>query len=130
MRKFLSRLCFCVLLTSCNALVTYSDQLVDESTGRSSFVTKPASLGGIVGFIVGIPLDIVTLPVTYFIYISQKEEDEEGLDSLSTLLFPSFFLWRGGVVLIGAPADFLEFIFYRGWVKASSKKSLGIIENL
>jgi hypothetical protein len=98
-------------------LVTYSDQLVDETTGRSSIVTKPASLGGIVGFIVGIPVDIVTLPITYLVYLSHKEEDEEGLDSLSTLLFPSFFLWRGGVIIVGTPFDFLEFIFYRAWIK-------------
>lgn len=108
-------------LASCSSLVGYSDELVDDSTGRSAFVTKPASFGGIVGFIVGIPLDIVSLPATYLVYVSQKEEDEEGLDSLSTLLFPSFFLWRGGVILIGAPFDLLEFLFYRVWIKPKAK---------
>ena len=108
-------------LASCSSLVGYSDELVDDSTGRSPFVTKPASFGGIVGFIVGIPLDIVSLPATYLVYVSQKEEDEEGLDSLSTLLFPSFFLWRGGVILIGAPFDLIEFLFYRVWIKPRAK---------
>ena len=110
-------------LFSCNALVTYSDQLVDEGTGRSAFVTKPAALGGIVGFIVGIPVDVVALPVSYFVYLSQKEEDEEGLDSLSTLLFPSFLLWRAGVLLVGTPLDLVEFSFYRFWVNPNAKSS-------
>ncbi|GEM_PF-2210282 len=103
------------LFQGCSALVSYSDRLVDANTGRSGFVTKPASLGGIVGFVAGIPFDVVALPVSYVVYQSQKDEEEEGLDPLSTLLFPSFVLWRAGILVIGTPLDALEFAFYRAW---------------
>ena len=102
------------LLPSC-FLVEYSDNLVDERTGRSNFVTQPASVGGLLGFIVGIPVDIVALPVTWVVYRTQKTDDEEGVDPLSTLLFPSFVLWRAGVLVVGTPFDVLEFTFYRAW---------------
>lgn len=95
-------------------LVEYSDRLVDERT-RSNFVTQPASIGGILGFIVGVPIDVVGLPVSYTIYQINKSEEEETLDPLSTLLFPSFVLGRAGVLLFGAPLDLLEFVFYRAW---------------
>lgn len=95
-------------------LVEYSDSLVDERV-RSNFVTQPASIGGILGFIVGVPFDVVGLPVTYTIYRINKSEEEETLDPLSTLLFPSFVLGRAGVLVIGTPFDVLEFIFYRAW---------------
>ena len=39
-------------------LVEYSDSLVDERV-RSNFVTQPASIGGILGFIVGVPFDVL-----------------------------------------------------------------------
>lgn len=108
-------------LSSC-VLVVYSDDLVDESTGRSNFVTQPASIGGIVGFIVGVPVDIATLPVSYVVYSVQKDADEEGVDPLSTLLFPSFVFWRAGVLAIGAPFDLLEFAFYRAWKDPPPKR--------
>lgn len=95
-------------------LVEYSDRLVDERT-RSNFVTQPASIGGLLGFIIGIPIDFVGLPISYPIYRFNKSEDEENLDPLSTLLFPSFVLWRTGVLVIGTPLDLLEFAFYRAW---------------
>jgi hypothetical protein len=100
-------------LPSC-AIVEYTDLLVDDRS-RTPFVTQPASVGGIVGFTLGIPLDLVALPVTYVVYATQKDQEEEGVDPLSTLFFPSFVLWRAGVVTIGAPLDLLEFIFYRTW---------------
>lgn len=103
-----------LVLPSC-VLVEYSDNLVDETTGRSGFVTKPAALGGIVGFVAGIPIDLAVLPVSYLVYRSQKDEEEEGLDPLSTLLFPSFVLWRAGILVVGTPLDVLEFVFYRAW---------------
>lgn len=104
-------------LGSCSALVGYTDDLVDNKTGRSNFVTKPASVMGVVGFVVGVPFDILALPVTYTIYQTQKSDEMDGIDPLSTLLFPSFVLWRTGVLAIGAPLDGLEFGFYRVWTR-------------
>lgn len=102
-------------------LVEYSDALVDESTGRGNLVTQPASIGGIVGFIAGVPLDILALPATYVVYQAQKDEDEEGVDPLSTLLFPSFVLWRAGVLIVGIPFDAVEWTFVRAWEKPRAK---------
>ena len=109
-------------LGACGALVEYSDQLIDEKSGRSPVVTKTASLGGIVGFVVGVPLDILGLPITYVVYSVQKDEEEEGLDPLSTILFPSFVLWRTGVVALGTPFDGLEFTFYRAWARPAASR--------
>lgn len=100
----------------------YSDQLIDERSGRSPVVTKTASLGGIVGFVVGVPLDILGLPITYVVYTVQKDEEEEGVDPLSTILFPSFVLWRTGVLAIGTPFDVLEFTFYRAWARPAASR--------
>jgi hypothetical protein len=114
------RAALCVLLMtlgSCSTLVEYTDSLVDNNTGRTNFVTKPASVFGVVGFVLGIPLDIVALPVTYTVYLSQSSDESDGVDPLSTLLFPSFVLWRGGVLVVGAPLDALEFTFYRAWTR-------------
>jgi len=115
-------LCLLLVLGSCGALVEYSDQLIDERSGRSPVVTKTASLGGIVGFVVGVPLDILGLPITYVVYTSQKDEEEEGVDPLSTILFPSFVLWRTGVLALGTPFDILEFTFYRAWARPAASR--------
>lgn len=116
----------CLLLTalailpSC-VLVEYSQNLVDESTGRGNFVTQPASIGGIVGFIAGVPLDIAALPASYLVYRAQRDQDEEAIDPLSTLLFPSFVLWRTGVIVIGTPFDVLDLVFRRAWTTPPAK---------
>ncbi|HMQ20915.1 MAG TPA: hypothetical protein PKE00_00390 [Planctomycetota bacterium] len=102
-------------------LVEYSDRLVDERT-RGNFGTQPASIGGLLGFIIGIPIDVVGLPISYPIYRLSKSDGEETLDPLSTLLFPSFVLWRTGVLVIGAPLDLLEFTFYRAWQRPSLRE--------
>ena len=94
-----------VLLSSCAQLVQYSDEIVDRRTGRSFLVTVPATIGGFCGFVIGIPADIVALPVTLTVYQFQK--DEPGADPVSTLLFPSFALWRAGT-LLGTPMDVPE----------------------
>ena len=52
-------------------LVVYSDNLVNDNR-HSSFVTKPASVMGVLGFVVGLPLDILAFPVTYAVYATQK----------------------------------------------------------
>lgn len=100
------------LLAGCSQVVRYTDELVDSRTGRTLFVRTPATFGGVVGFLAGIPVDIVALPVTYPVY---KAQDEGTVDPLSIFLFPSFVLWRAGV-LIGTPFDVLEFLVYRMWL--------------
>jgi hypothetical protein len=95
-------------------LIVYSDHLVNENR-HSGFVTKPASAMGIVGFVLGIPFDLLALPITYTVYSSQKARYPDTADPLSTLLFPSFVLWRTGVILVGAPLDLIEYVTYRAW---------------
>lgn len=100
------------LVCGCTQVVRYTDELVDARTGRSFVTRMPATFGGIVGFVVGVPVDIVALPVTWVVYSSQ---DEVTRDPLSIFLFPSFVLWRVGT-LIGAPFDLLEWAAWRAWL--------------
>ncbi len=103
-----------LLLSGCAELVQYTDELSNEATGRTFVVTSPATLGGMVGFVIGIPADILALPVTYSVYAIQKSQDSLTADPLSTMLFPSFFLWRAGK-LVAAPFDLVEYSVYRAW---------------
>ncbi len=103
-----------LLTAACGQLIQYSDELVDARTGRTEVVIWPATVGGVVGFAVGIPVDVIALPVTYPVYLLQKS-DSGGGDVSSTLLFPSFVLWRAGAIVLGAPFDLLEFGVYRAW---------------
>lgn len=103
------------LLSGCADFVRYTDELVEPRTGRSFVVTGPASLGGLVGFVAGLPVDVVALPVTYPIYRSQAAEDPVSADPTSTMLFPSFALSRVGRLVLGAPFDVLEYGVYRAW---------------
>jgi hypothetical protein len=100
--------------SACSELVRYTDELTDERTGRSLFVTTPATFGGAVGFVLGVPVDLVVLPVTWGVYRYQVAEDPLGADPLSTMLFPSFVLWRVGK-LVGMPFDLVEFVVWRAW---------------
>lgn len=99
------------LSSGCAELVRYSDDLVDPRTGRTLFTRTPAAFGGVVGFLVGVPIDIVGLPVTYIVYSNQ---DEVTREPLSIFLFPSFVLWRVGT-LVGAPFDLVEWACWRSW---------------
>jgi hypothetical protein len=99
---------------SCAGLVQYTDELRDERTGRTLIVRSPATAGGVVGFAVGLPVSAVALPVTYPVYLHQKRTAPMRADPVSTLLFPSFVLWRAGV-LVAAPFDLVEWAVYRGW---------------
>ena len=99
-------------LSSCAQLVQYTDEIVDSRTGRSLFVTAPATAGGFLGFLIGIPVDVVALPVTFTFYLVQKDQDELRADPLSTMLFPSFVLWRAGT-LIGTPFDAVHYLWAR-----------------
>lgn len=102
------------LTPGCAGLVQYTDELRDERTGRTLFVRTPATVGGIVGFAVGLPVSVVALPITYPVYAYQKDVTPMRADPVSTLLFPSFVLWRAGT-LVGAPFDALEWAFWRVW---------------
>lgn len=98
----------------CAGLVQYTDELRDESTGRTLLVRTPATVGGIVGFVVGLPVSAVAVPVTYGVYAYQRSATPLRADPVSTLLFPSFVLWRAGA-LLGAPFDLVEWLGYRAW---------------
>lgn len=98
-------------LGGCTSVVRYTDELADPRTGRTAFVRLPATLGGVIGFVVGVPVDLVALPATYGFYLTQPKEER---DPLSIFLFPSFVLWHAGT-LIAVPFDVLEFACYRAW---------------
>ncbi len=95
----------------CTQLVTYTDELTDPAKGRTPFTQVPATFGGVVGFAVGIPLDVMALPATWVVY---RTQDKETRDPLSIFLFPSFVLWRAGV-LLAAPIDAVEYVVWRSW---------------
>jgi hypothetical protein len=62
--------------------------------------------------VVGIPADVAFLPVTWTVYQFQK--DDVNADPVSTVLFPSFALWRAGT-LLGTPMDVLDYALIRAW---------------
>ena len=108
------RLCFAAALLAgagCAPVVRYTNELVDGQHGRTWFTRLPAAVGGSVGFTIGVPVDIVALPLTWVVYRSQPSETR---DPLSVFLFPSFALWRVGA-LLGTPFDVVEWALYRVW---------------
>src|SRR5690606_40387621 len=105
----LALLMLALLAAGCAGLVQYTDELRDESTGRSLFVRTPATAGGIVGFAAGLPVSLAALPVTYTVHVYQRERTPMRADPVSTMLFPSFVLWRAGV-LLAAPFDAVEWL--------------------
>jgi hypothetical protein len=100
-------------LTGCGAFVEYTDDLRTAGE-RSRLVRYTAQFGGLLGFAVGIPVDIVALPVTDPVYLVQSRQDPENTDFGSTVLFPSFALLQAGS-LLAAPFDAVEFLVYRAW---------------
>lgn len=100
--------------SSCGQMVAYAQDLSDSRTGRTPFVTVPSNFGGLTGFVLAFPVDLLALPVTYPLYKYQDAKHPDDSDPLSTLLFPSFFLWQSGKFL-GAPFDLIEFGVYRAW---------------
>lgn len=98
-------------LASCSSVVRYTEELVDARYGRTWVTRFPSTVGGTVGFVVGVPIDIVALPVSWGFYRMQPKETR---DPLSVFLFPSFVLWKA-FALVGAPFDLLEWAAYRGW---------------
>ncbi len=106
-----SVLALAALCGSCSSVVKYTDEMTDPASGRTFVTVAPANFFGLCGFIIGIPFDVIALPVSYPILQTTPAEDR---DPLSTLLFPSFVLWRCGV-LLAAPIDGLEYLAYRSW---------------
>jgi hypothetical protein len=104
--------CFALLaMGSCAPIVRYTNELVDDRHGRTWFTRLPSTLGGTLGFAAGVPIDVVSLPVTFVVYRSQPKETR---DPMSVFLFPSFVLWKVGT-LVGAPFDAVEWAAYRSW---------------
>lgn len=98
-------------LCACAPVVRYADALVDERGGRSLFTRVPAALGGTAGFVAGIPIDVAAFVPAWLYYRSLPRDTR---DPLSVFLFPSFVLWKCGV-LVGAPFDGVEWVFWRSW---------------
>lgn len=96
---------------ACSSVVSYTDELVSNQHGRTYFTRAPSALGGGVGFTLGVPMDLVALPVTFVVYQSQPPATR---DPLSVFLFPSFVLWKVGN-LVGAPFDAVEWALWRSW---------------
>ncbi len=95
----------------CTSVVRYTNELVSSDHGRTYFTRGPSALGGTAGFVLGIPVDVAALPVSFAVYRSQPRETR---DVLSVFLFPSFVLWQSGL-LLGAPFDVLEWAAWRAW---------------
>ncbi|MCR9244716.1 MAG: hypothetical protein NXI31_06775 [bacterium] len=95
----------------CAPLVRYTGELVDSESGRTWFTRAPAGIGGTLGFLVGLPVDVVAMPVSWAVYRSQPKETR---DVMSVFLFPSFVLWKVGT-LVGSPFDAVEWVVWRSW---------------
>jgi len=98
-------------LGGCSSVVRYTDELVDSRYGRTLFTRLPATIGATTGFALGVPFDILALPVSLPVYASQPRETR---DPLSVFLFPSFVLWKAGA-LLGTPFDLVELALWRSW---------------
>ena len=95
----------------CSPLVGYTNDLVDYRSGRTWFTRAPAGIGGTLGFVVGVPVDVVVAPVAWAVYRAQPRETR---DVMSVFLFPSFVLWKVGT-LMGSPFDAIEWVLWRSW---------------
>lgn len=96
---------------ACTPVVRYGDALVDPRGERTWATRVPATIGGTTGFAVGLPVDVVAFVPAWIYYRSLPRETR---DPLSVFLFPSFVLWKVGV-LAGAPFDAVEWAVWRSW---------------
>jgi hypothetical protein len=96
--------------SGCTPVVRYTNALVSDPD-RTWFTKVPATISGTVGFVVGVPVDVVAAVPLWFVYRSQPKETR---DPISVFLFPSFVLWKAGV-LLAAPLDGIEFAVWRSW---------------
>lgn len=104
-----------LVVSACAPIVRYTSELVDDRHGRTWFTRLPSTIGGATGFVIGVPIDVVSLPATFVVYRTQAKETR---DPLSVFLFPSFVLWKVGT-LFGAPFDAVEWATYRSWQDAA-----------
>jgi hypothetical protein len=111
----------------CTPVVRYTNALVSDQEGRTWFTRLPATIGGTIGFAVGVPVDVAILPATWIVY---KTQPRETRDPLSVFLFPSFVLWKVGA-LVGTPFDLVEWAAYRSWqpARALTQQERESIEN-
>jgi len=114
--KRLLVLACCLAGASCAGVVRYTDQLGDPRYGRTWFTRLPAVAGGATGFTLGLPLDVVALPVTGMVYASQSPAER---DPTTVFLYPSIVLYKAGT-LLGAPFDAVEWAVWRRWQPARS----------
>ena len=54
-----------LLAAGCAQLVEYSDSLIEPTTGRTALVIWPATAGQLLGFVIGVPVDLVGFPITW-----------------------------------------------------------------
>ena len=105
----------CLVWSACGPVVQYTDELRNSDGSRTIFVTGVGQVGGTVGFLAGVPLDVVALPVTVPVHLIQKSNQPEQADLLTTILFPSLVTLSIGT-LIAAPLDLVEYSVYRAWL--------------
>lgn len=101
----------CAALCGCAGVVRYTDALVEPRYGRTWCTRVPAAVGGTLGFTLGLPLDLLGVPVSAVVYANQPPATREPL---SVFLLPSWVLWKVGL-LLGAPFDALEWAVYRAY---------------
>jgi hypothetical protein len=106
-------------LAGCAQFLEYTGELTDDRTGRTLFVTVPATIGGFAGFVVGIPVDVVALPITATVYAMERAQDPVNANFLRTAIVPSFVLMRLGT-LLAVPFDAVEWAAYRAWLPPST----------
>lgn len=111
--------CCLVATGGCRQVLQYADELSDPRTGRTWAVRVPASVGGVLGFAVGLPVDVLALPATGTFYLVEDARTDGQASLLTALLFPSFVLWKAGA-LIATPFDAIEFLTWRAWLPEPS----------
>ena len=109
-------------LGGCAQFLEYTGDLTDDRTGRTLFVTLPATVGGFAGFLIGIPVSVVALPITWPAYEIEKAQDAANASFLRTAITPSFVLMRLGT-LLGMPFDAVEWVAYRAWLPPSTRNA-------
>lgn len=108
-----------VLCSGCGTFIEYTDGL-RKSDEYSRFVRGTAQVGGFVGVIASLPVDVGVLPITAPIYLYQKKVDPDQADLSDSVLFPTFTLLGVGS-LLAVPVDLVEFAVYRAWQPGNAR---------
>ena len=80
-----------------------------DETAEAAFFRRLVSDEELVGFVVGLPVDVLAFVPAWVYYQSLPRETR---DPVSVFLFSSFVLWKVGV-LVGAPFDVVEAALWR-----------------